>query len=485
MHLLDSTLRPYAWGSRHAIADLLGREPSGEPEAELWIGAHPDSPSRIADRHGDGPGLDEIIGEDPKGLLGEATAERFGDRLPFLLKVLAADSALSLQVHPSAEQAAAGFDAEESDGVPRSAAHRTYRDRNPKPEMLYPLSDFEALCGFRPLSDAVATFAFLATAVEPGSPAHDLLDSVAARLVAGGEEALRAVFTQLLHAAPGIVKEVADAVGQIDRREESAGAAAPGPVSAAVPRRTDDAVVLDLATVRELSAQYPEDPGVLVALLLNRVSLRPGEAIYLPAGNVHAYLSGLGIEVMASSDNVLRGGLTSKHVAPDELLETVVFEATAPPTLLPEYTLFDQELYRPPFDEFQLQRIVLADSTAGPGHARPGGSGAGRAGGVTPPAGTTHADAAPAHVPVVQNGPVVVLAVSGPILLDTPRSTLSVPRGASAFVGAAEAPLIVRPAADEHGATAGPVLAFAVTVGTAGPSDAGVGARDVDGDESR
>lgn len=447
MFLLDNPLRPYAWGSQHAIAELLGREPSGEPEAELWVGAHPDSPSRIIGQDGSRTGLDEAIADDPRGLLGEDTATRFGDRLPFLLKVLAAASALSLQVHPDAGQAAAGFDAEEAAGVPRSAAHRTYRDRNHKPELLYTLSAFEALCGFRPAAESVPVFAALAAAVDPGSEAHGFLDSVAARLVVGGKDTLRAAFAQTLHAPRDVVDAVVDAVeGMVSTGSEST-----PPPAGGRPGDTDDAVARDLATVRELAAQYPGDPGVLVALLLNRVSLRAGEALYLPAGNVHAYLSGLGIEVMASSDNVLRGGLTPKHVDPDALLDTVVFEAVPPPTLAPEYTLFDQELYRPPFDEFQLQRIVL-EGTPGDPAAGPGADG--------------HS-----HVPVLQNGPVVVLAVSGPILLDTPRSTLLVPRGGSAFVGASEAPLMVRAANDQHDAD-GPVLAFAVTVGE-GPQRAG------------
>ncbi len=458
MYLLDSTLRPYAWGSRTAIAELLGSEASGEPEAELWIGAHPDSPSRVMHEDGSRQGLDEVISENPRDLLGDATSVRFGDRLPFLLKVLAADSALSLQVHPDPEQAAAGFDAEEAGGVPRSAPHRNYRDRNHKPEMLYTLSDFEALCGFREPADAVATFAFLATVVEPGSDAHALLDGVAARLVTGGEEALRSAFSQLLHAPREVVDAVAKAVAASDGSHE--GGSAASSMSGMVPGEAATAVTRDLETIAELAGQYPGDPGVLMALLLNRVSLRPGEALYLPSGNVHAYLSGLGIEVMASSDNVLRGGLTPKHVDADELLATVSFESAAPPTLAPEFTLFDQELYRPPFDEFQLQRIVLSS-------AAPGDAAQDPATPTDPATGTAPGDVAPAHVPVAQNGPVVVLAVSGPVLLDTPHSTLSVPRGASAFVGASEAPLIIRPAADQQGATDGPVLAFAVTVGAA------------------
>ena len=426
MHLLDNILRPYAWGSERAIAELLGREPLGGPEAELWMGAHPDSPSVVTHPDGGRQGLDELIGENPEGLLGHDVARRFENRLPFLMKVLAADSALSLQVHPSIDQAAEGFDAEEAESVPRDAPHRKYRDRNHKPELIYALTTFEALCGFRPVAEAAATFAELSDVVEPGSEIHAILDSVAARLTAGGKAALRSAFEELLAAPRPAVEAVAAAIER---------------------RRLQDGPAQDLATVVELNGQYPGDPGVLIALLLNRVSLRPGEALYLPAGNIHAYLRGLAIEVMASSDNVLRGGLTPKYMDTAALLATVVFEPVTPPTLVPEYTLLDQELYRPPFDEFQLQRILLEDSSDSP----------------SPAGGNT----TPAHVAVVQNGPVIVLAVSGPILLDTPNATLSVPRGGSAFVGASESPLVVRPAADTGGATDGPVLAFAVTVGGA------------------
>ncbi|MFC3298600.1 mannose-6-phosphate isomerase, class I [Arthrobacter agilis] len=456
MYLLETILRPYAWGSERAIADLLGREPSGSPEAELWIGAHPDSPSLAVTADGARRPLHDLIAGDPDGFLGEEIATRYDGRLPFLLKVLAAGSALSLQVHPSLDQAGAGFDAEERAGVPRDAPHRNYRDRNHKPEMIYAMSPFQALCGFRPPAEAQRTFAVLASGAEPGTPSHQLLDAVSAVLAGGQQDLLRSAFTVLLEASPAAVSEIERIAAGLSGGTTLAGEGAPAP------GRHDDALERDLRTVIELSGQYPGDPGVLVALLLNRVSLHPGEALYLPAGNIHAYLSGLGIEVMASSDNVLRGGLTPKHVDTTELLSTVVFEPIAPPPLVAEYTLLDQELYRPPFEEFQLQRILLSDPAAGPS-GTPAGQGDGRA------ALPTAESLTPAHIPVVQNGPVVVLAVSGPILLDTPNSTLSVPRGGSAFVAASEAPLVVRPAADTHGATDGPVLAFAVTVGGATP----------------
>ncbi|WP_035776209.1 mannose-6-phosphate isomerase, class I, partial [Arthrobacter sp. H5] len=153
MYLLDNPLRPYAWGSTTAIAGLLGRTPSGGPEAELWLGAHPDSPSRTVLRDGSTGGLDALIASDPERMLGAAVGSGFAGKLPYLMKVLAAAAPLSLQVHPSLDEARAGFAAENHSGVAMDAAHRNYRDSNHKPEMIFALSDFEALCGFRPASE--------------------------------------------------------------------------------------------------------------------------------------------------------------------------------------------------------------------------------------------------------------------------------------------------------------------------------------------
>ncbi|MBG6182822.1 mannose-6-phosphate isomerase [Arthrobacter sp. CAN_A214] len=415
MYLLDNPLRPYAWGSVTAIADLLGREPSGSPEAELWIGAHPGSPSVAVLPDGTRTPLDQLIAANPQAALGGA-GSRSGDRLPFLLKVLAAESALSLQVHPSLEQAAAGYDAEEAAGVPVDAAHRNYKDRNHKPEMLFALTRFDALCGFRPLEESAAVFGFLAGLCEPGSEEAGLLGTVATELGSGAPAALRNAFEALLSADGGIVSAVEAAV------------ASPRGIE---PTDVDSAghFADDAATVAELGSQYPGDAGVLVALLLNRVSLQPGEVIHLPAGHIHAYLSGLAIEVMASSDNVLRGGLTGKHVDVPELLRTVIFEPLALPSVPAATNLLDQELYLPPYEEFQLQRIVVHDGDP---------------------------------VPLAQNGPAVVLVVSGSVRLDSPKSDLLLERGQSGFLPDIEQPVLVHPV---QGAGS-PAVLFAVTCGT-------------------
>jgi mannose-6-phosphate isomerase len=438
MYLLDNTLRHYPWGSTTAIAELLGRTPSGGPEAELWIGAHPDSPSRALLRDGGEEALDSLIAVDPVRALGDSAAEQYDGRLPFLMKVLAAAAPLSLQVHPSLAQAREGFAAENAAGLPQDAPERNYRDGNHKPEMIFALTPFEALCGFRALHDAAGLFAELAERVAAqGIDVPQMISGLADGLrdTADESEALRGAFTLLLTGGEETTRAV-----------ELAAAAIPDPGTENA-RPAGSA----LAVVARLARDYPGDPGVLISLLLNHVVLEPGEAVYLPAGNIHAYLRGTGIEVMASSDNVLRGGLTTKHVDVPELLRTVEFHAIDRPAVEPEFTQLDQELYRPPFGEFQLQRIELHPAI--------------------PPAESMSAPG----VPLVQNGPVLVLAVSGALILDSLRGDLLLKQGESAFVPANEAPVIAKPAVPVPGARgtgAAPsssALAFAVTVGEGRP----------------
>ncbi|GAB3548346.1 mannose-6-phosphate isomerase, class I [Arthrobacter tumbae] len=438
MYQLDNPLRPYTWGSTTAIAELLGRTPSGGPEAELWIGAHPDSPSTVLG-HGDtGTSLDALIASDGDRALGAPTREAFGDRLPFLMKVLAAAAPLSLQVHPSPEQAREGFDRENAASVPQDAAHRNYRDAFSKPELIFALTDFDALCGFRAPTEAARIFTGLMDLLEKQQgPIPALLSSVVADLGIPDEAAaLREAFTRLLSGGADTRAAVEGVVEALDK---------------GLPDSADPLLRAAAETVLQLNGHHQGDPGVLVALLLNRVTLHPGQALYLPAGNVHAYLEGLGIEVMASSDNVLRGGLTTKHVDTGELLKTVEFAPLALPLLDPESTPLGQELYCPPFDEFQLQRLELPVSFGD--------------------------DAASADIPIAQNGPTVVLVVSGTVVLDSPKGDLILHRGQSAFIPANESPVMARLASDTTDTTDddgdSTAVAFAVTVGAAGDSNPG------------
>ena len=318
MNVLEGVVRRYAWGSATAIPELLGTVADGGPQAELWLGAHPSAPARA-----DGVGLDEIVASDPLGTLGRRALDRFGPRLPFLLKVLAAAQPLSLQAHPSAARAAAGFAEESAAGIPLDAPERRYRDSAHKPELLCALTPFHALCGFRPVAATLALLDQLGLADLPAF----------APLVTGD---LRGTVGSLLSLPDGERTEVAARITQ-------AVAASDGP---------------EAIWARRVGATHPGDPGIGVALLLNLVELEPGQAIFLPAGNLHAYLEGVGIEIMASSDNVLRGGLTPKHVDVDELLSILKLEPGPPPIVLPR---LDGTVHRydTPAAEFDLALVDL------------------------------------------------------------------------------------------------------------------------------
>ncbi|MEE1943366.1 mannose-6-phosphate isomerase, class I [Streptomyces sp. TRM 70361] len=342
MDLLTNTVRPYAWGSTTAIPELMGTEPTGEPQAELWMGAHPGAPSRIV-RGGVETSLPEVIEADPEGELGPETVRAFGPRLPFLLKVLAAAAPLSLQVHPDPLQAREGFADEEERGIPLDAPHRNYKDANHKPELICALTPFTGLCGFR----RPGRTAELLEALEVGGlkPYADILRA------RPEDEALSEVLTAVLSADREAMAETVEEAARAARRLGSAdGGDGPG-------ART-------YAAYADLAGHYPGDPGVVAAMLLNVVRLEPGEALYLGAGVPHAYLAGLGVELMADSDNVLRCGLTPKHVDVPELLRVVRFEPTEPRVLRPVAGPDGEEVYEAPVAEFRLSRHVLARSDA-------------------------------------------------------------------------------------------------------------------------
>jgi mannose-6-phosphate isomerase len=333
VELLNSPIRGYAWGSRTAIAGLQGRPgPTEQPEAELWMGAHPDSPSAVG-----GVALTKRIAGDPAGVLGAHTVSRFGERLPFLLKVLAAAEPLSLQAHPTNEQAAAGFAAEEAAGRSCQAGDRNYKDPHHKPELMVAVEPFEALCGFR---DPSTTADLLA-----GLGVTELAPTIAALRGADVSLALRDAVTGLME------------LGEAERK-----ALVEGVVAAARGRSGCELAVA-------LGERYPGDIGVVVALLLNHVRLEPGEAVWMPAGNLHAYLHGTGVEIMAASDNVLRGGLTPKHVDVPELLRVLRFEVLTDPVVRPREVAPGLVTWPTPIDDFVLHRADLAGGQVTlPGH---------------------------------------------------------------------------------------------------------------------
>lgn len=300
MDHLNGTLMRYPWGTTDAIPNLLGLPSDGRPVAEYWLGAHPLSPSHLGDT-----ALNEAITSEPAHL-GPSSVTMFGATLPFLMKVLSARHALSLQAHPSREQAVEGFAAEEERGIPRTAADRTYRDDWPKPELIIALSDFDTLLGFRDPRVTLRLFQNLGV----GADVQRLLAPLDAR---GGVAALQEVFLDVLSIDDGRLGCVTDVLDAARNHLDS-----PGDVGTLA------------RTAVELEADFGEDPGILAALLMNRVSLTPGQAVYIPTGVMHAHLRGTGVEVMGSSDNVLRGGLTSKHIAVDELVSVVDFAWTTP-----------------------------------------------------------------------------------------------------------------------------------------------------------
>jgi len=295
---LANTPRDYAWGAVDGVSRALGWPGSGGPEAELWLGAHPLSPAT----------LDHHRWEDLADWQQDADA-----RLPFLLKVLSAESALSLQAHPTTAQARSGFAREEAEGVPLTARERNYKDPYAKPELIVATEHgFEALCGFRDPAETQRALAGFGDV--PGLKLwRELLD-------AGVEPA----FTWLLSGAP----EVTDLVQSVIERAESA---------------SDP----DAELVTRLAALHPGDPGILVALMLNRVTLAVGEALWLPAGNIHAYLRGTGVELMGPSDNVLRGGLTPKHIDRAELQTVLDFTPGPASRLAPVPVAPGAVAYRP------------------------------------------------------------------------------------------------------------------------------------------
>jgi len=315
----------YDWGCPRTIPELLGEQPDGRPLAELWFGAHSKGSSRLPD----GRTLLSAVAEAPAEMLGNDVRLTFGDELPFLVKLLAPVKALSLQVHPTKETAARGYDAEVARGIAVDDPARNYPDRNHKPEMVFALTTFEALSGFRAPRRAIEMVESLTAPL-----AVRMRESLSRR----DGTAMQTTFAQLLGAArprPDDVVELVEEIGARLQRGDS-----PSP-------RIDRTVV-------QLGRWHPGDPGTAAVLLLNPVTLQPGEAMFVGAGNVHCYLAGLGLEVLANSDNVVRAGLTSKHVDAQTLLEIVDTTAAPPVRLGSERVGPAVDVYYAPVDDFVL-----------------------------------------------------------------------------------------------------------------------------------
>ena len=384
MERLDGARQSYDWGSTTAIPEMLGLEPDGAPWAEQWYGAHPAGPTRLAD----GRTLAALLASDPDRFLGEDVVRRFGPQLPFLLKVIAPDRALSLQVHPSLDQAVRGFERENTAGLAPDSPVRNFKDPNHKPEMVLALTRFEAVAGFRAPRRAAEVLGGLDSPL-----ARRMRRTLRLNPTRFG---IRQAFTELVSTdTRPQAAEMAELVAEISRR--LAEGRSPS-------RRVD-------ANVVEMARAFPHDPGIAAALLLNPVTLRRGEALFVPAGSVHAYISGLGVEVMASSDNVLRAGLTTKHVDVPAMLACVDYVAAPPVRPAPEYLSRATRAYYAPVDDFEL--LVTT---------------------VVPRDG---------RVPVPGRGPRILLGLEGTTTVTTSAGGTELSRGRALFVGADERALAV------------------------------------------
>jgi mannose-6-phosphate isomerase class I len=343
---LQGVVQHYDWGGHRFIPDLLGVEnATRRPFAELWMGAHAKAPSLVKKAEGDEP-LDAWIAKDPKTVLGPAANARFGGRLPYLFKILDVHKMLSIQAHPTLVQARTGFERENEQGIRLDAGHRNYKDDNHKPEVGIALTEFWMLHGFRPLEQLARTFA---ETPEVGA----LMPDFAARLSAAGHdhEKRRLLLRELYSHAMTMPQEQVDGLlNQLIARLQ------------AMPCSDKDSA--DYWALRA-AENFPlpdghRDRGIFSVYLLNLVHLQPGEGTFQPAGVLHAYLEGVNVELMANSDNVLRGGLTTKHVDVPELLHILTFEGGVPHIIGGEQVSTEERVYRTPAAEFELRRIALA-----------------------------------------------------------------------------------------------------------------------------
>lgn len=328
--------RAYAWGSTVHIQNVLGSPVGEAPLAELWFGAHPSAPSPLIGQT-DAADLEAFIAADATATLGSGAASAFEGTLPFLMKLLAPGQAVSLQVHPTSQQnAQLGFERENAAGIAIDAPNRSFKDTNHKPEMVFAITDFEGLVGFRDLADTLTLLGQYENA-----SIREIHSTLSADPSADGVRAcLRTLVTLCTADVDGIVDE------------------------ARVLAASDTALVSAHATVVELAATYPSDAGAVASLMLNRVAFAPGECIFVPSGMPHAYLGGLAVEIMANSDNVFRAGLTSKYVDIEGLLENIVVNP-GPVDLLPgEQPSPGVRVIRPAASEFELIEVIVGDDVA-------------------------------------------------------------------------------------------------------------------------
>lgn len=377
MQKMNNSLQNYAWGSKTALTALYGiANPEGLPMAELWMGAHPKSPSAVMDQ-GRERSLRDVIDAAPDAMLGEAVAQRFGE-LPFLFKVLCADQPLSIQVHPSKHAAEAGFARENAAGIPLTAAERNYKDANHKPELVYALTPFQAMNGFRTITEMVSL-------LEPVAGAHP---QIAHFLQHPDRETLATLFRTLL-SLEGDAKSLALGVlkSTLDAQQGE-----------------------PWQTIRVIAAEYPDDSGLFSPLLLNVITLQPGEAMFLYAETPHAYLNGVALEVMANSDNVLRAGLTPKYIDIAELMANLKFEEKPASSLLTQPVQQGNALRFPiPVEDFAFAIHTLSTEAQ----------------------------------PLAQQSAAVLFCIEGQAVIASEAQQLTLKPGESCFIAASESPVTV------------------------------------------
>ena len=327
LYALQNSIKNYEWGSHNMLSNVLGFEnPKNETQAELWMGVHERGMSMAQDGKGAVP-LDQLIRRDPVAMLGEKAAKDFGN-LPFLFKVLAAEKALSIQAHPNKSQAEEGFARENKQGIPIAAAHRNYRDSNHKPEVTCALSEeFWAMCGFRPVAEIANEFKKL-----NNSFFNQILDAMQKHDDESAQ--LKEFFTGAMQLREGKMEHIIEDTVHYAQHQQG----------------------VRYEWIQKFYEMYGTDAGVLSPLYLNIFCLKKGQAVYLPAGELHAYLHGMAVELMANSDNVLRGGLTPKHVDVEELTHVLTFKSSKPNILEAQGP---DGAYKTPSSEFEMHRVEL------------------------------------------------------------------------------------------------------------------------------
>lgn len=376
MFPLTGVAKHHDWGSPESIPAFLGQVPSNEPVAELWFGAHPLGSSGLLD----GGDLRKLIESDPESTLGPSTRISFGDELPYLVKLIAPGSPLSMQVHPGRNRAAQGFALEEDAGIALGARERVFQDPTHKPEMVYAITQFDGLVGFAVRRQARERLDSLDS---------KLASRLSRRLLLATGRGVKPVVSWILDPEDGPdegeVREFAEACGN---RAQSG---------------TSPDVYVDRAVVH-LFDRFGPQPAILVAMLMNHMRLEPGEAAFVPTRTVHAYQKGLGLEVMANSDNVVRAGLTSKHVDVDLFMEIANFDGAPPTRIAPEHPMPGINHFRSPVEDFELIT------------ARPGAAGA------------------QSPLPLPGSGPRVIVGLEGAVRITTVKGDLDVGRGEAAFL---------------------------------------------------